>query len=85
MFYGLSLIHSQNWKKFSTLFLRYLPKRCKSTKNCLTNDIARDRNKKIKKEEEKRKMRKSQTTAFPLLLFLEMKTYILLGNIFEET
>ena len=30
-------------------------------------------------------MRKSQTTAFPLLLFLEMKTYILLGNIFEET
>ena len=39
-------------------------KRCKSTKNCLTADIARGRSKTIKKEEEKRKIRKNQTTAF---------------------
>ena len=39
-------------------------KRCKSTENCLTVDIARDRSKILKKEEEKRKMRKSQTTTF---------------------
>ena len=41
-------------------------KRCKSTKNCLTVDIARDRSKTLKKEKEKRKMRKSQTIDFLL-------------------
>ena len=46
-----------------------LKKRCQSTKNCLTVDIARDRSKTLKKEKEKRKMRKSQITGFLLLLF----------------
>ena len=44
-------------------------KRCKSPKNCLTVDIARDRSKTLKQEKEKRKTRKSQTAAFLLLLF----------------
>ena len=46
-----------------------ISKRCKSTKNCLTVDTVRGRSKTIKKEEEKRKMRKSQTTTFLLLPF----------------
>ena len=48
-------------------------------------DIARDRSKTSKKEEEKRKMRKSEITAFLLLPFLYRETYILLENVFEET
>ena len=44
-------------------------KRCKSTKNGLTVDVARGRSKTLKKEEEKQKMRKSQTTVSLLLLF----------------
>ena len=44
-------------------------KRCKSTKNGLTVDVARGRSKTLKKEEGKQKMRKSQTTASLLLLF----------------
>ena len=53
---------------------KFSQKRCKSTKNCLTVDIARDRSKTLKKKKEKPKMRKSQT-----------KPYILIKNIFEET
>ena len=60
-------------------------KRWKSTKNCLTVDIAGDRSKAFRNEKEKRKMRKIQTAALFLLRFLYWETYILLENIFEET
>ena len=51
----------------------------------MTFNIARDRSKTLKKGKEKRKMRKSQPTAFLLLLFLYRKIYILLENIFGKT
>ena len=44
-------------------------KRCKSTENCLTVDIAKDRSKTLPKRKKNWKMRKSQTTVFFLLLF----------------
>ena len=50
-------------------------------------DIARDRRKTLKKEKEKRNMRKSQTTItnmFFILLFY-MEKFILLENVFEKT
>ena len=52
-------------------------KRCKSTKNCLTVDIARDRSKTLKK---KKKTRKLFTSTF-----LYRKIYILIENIFGKT
>ena len=48
---------------------KFSQKRSKSTKNCITVDIVRDRSKTLKKEKQKRKMRKSQITGFLLLLF----------------
>ena len=59
-------------------------KRCKSTKRYLTVDIARGRSKILQKEKEKRKMRKSQKTAFLLLLFYIGKLFFL-ENIFGKT
>ena len=49
--------------------------------------IARDRRKTLKKEKEKRKMIKSQTTPINifLLTFLFRKIYILLENVFRKT
>ena len=46
-----------------------LKKDASQPKVAWTVDIARDRSKILKKEKEKRKMRKNQTTAFLLLLF----------------
>ena len=57
----------------------------KTQVNQMTFNIARDRSKTLKKGKEKRKMRKSQPTAFLLLLFLYRKIYILLENIFGKT
>ena len=56
-------------------------KRCKSPKDCLTVDIAKERSKTLKKEKEKQKTTKSLTTAFLLLLFLYREICILLEKI----
>ena len=50
-------------------------------------DIARDRRKTLKKEKEKRNMRKSQTTIINMffILLLYMEKFILLENVFEKT
>ena len=52
-------------------------KRCKSTKNCLAVDIARDRS--------KTKNEKKSNNSFSTFSLLYRKIYILLENIFEET
>ena len=50
-------------------------------------DIARDRRKTLKKEKEKRNMRKSQTTIINMffILLFDMEKFILLENVFEKT
>ena len=62
-------------------------KRCKSPKNCLTVDIARDRSKTLKNRGIKRGNEKKSNNSFFNFTFLYVgkKTYILLEHIFEET
>ena len=60
-------------------------KRCKSTKNCLTVDIAKDRSNTLKERGKKAKNEKKSNKSFFNFTILYRKIYISLENIFGKT